>query len=313
MSRIRTVKPELFRHEDLFDAELESGLPLRLAFIGLFTVADCEGRFRWKPRTLKLDVLPHDTVDFSHVLNALVKYGFIVRYEVGGETFGWIPSFRKHQRLQTKEIEAGSTIPAYQENQEKTEYAPGTIPENSQSRTGTLPDVQEVEVEVEEERKYTNHSLMSCGNNNSARAREAPALPTRHNDVAALIESESQSIPHDWKPSPELVAALEASSIPADFTNGCVDYFRIYHLEANTQRRGFGALFLGWVKSDWKKAQAAKGGAPPQALAANGEPLYQNRQEAKMTVIEWQQYLGRRYNGAQQREPLTLEAKSYAH
>lgn len=53
MSRIRTVKPELFKHEELFDAEQNSKLPLRLAFIGLFTVADREGRFKWRPRTLK--------------------------------------------------------------------------------------------------------------------------------------------------------------------------------------------------------------------------------------------------------------------
>ena len=53
MSRIRTVKPELFKHEELFDTELASGLPLRLAFISLFTVADCEGRFKWRPRTLR--------------------------------------------------------------------------------------------------------------------------------------------------------------------------------------------------------------------------------------------------------------------
>jgi hypothetical protein len=30
MSRIRTIKPDFFTHEDLFDAEQESGLPLRL-------------------------------------------------------------------------------------------------------------------------------------------------------------------------------------------------------------------------------------------------------------------------------------------
>jgi hypothetical protein len=46
MGRIRTVKPELFQHGDLFDAEVESGFPLRLAFIGLFTCCDREGRFK---------------------------------------------------------------------------------------------------------------------------------------------------------------------------------------------------------------------------------------------------------------------------
>lgn len=111
MSRIRTVKPELFKHEELFDAEIASGLPLRLAFIGLFTVADREGRFRWKPRTLKLDVLPHDTVDFAAVLAALERAGFIRRYEVNGEAFGWIPTFTKHQRFSGKEAEIKSELP----------------------------------------------------------------------------------------------------------------------------------------------------------------------------------------------------------
>ena len=124
MSRIRTVKPELFKHEALFDAELNSKLPLRLAFIGLFTVADCEGRFKWRPRTLKLDVLPHDFVDFASVMNALESAGFIERYEVDGEVYGWIPSFTKHQRLQTKELAAGSTIPSPNDRD-----ATGTHPE----------------------------------------------------------------------------------------------------------------------------------------------------------------------------------------
>jgi hypothetical protein len=66
MARIRTVKPELFRHDSLFEAEQECQLPLRLAFIGLFTCCDREGRFRWRLRQLKLDVLPYDSIDFFH-------------------------------------------------------------------------------------------------------------------------------------------------------------------------------------------------------------------------------------------------------
>ena len=70
--RIRTVKPELFLHEGLFDAEAATGLPLRLCFIGLFTQADREGRFRWQPRRLKAQILPYaEDVDFDRVLVAL--------------------------------------------------------------------------------------------------------------------------------------------------------------------------------------------------------------------------------------------------
>lgn len=110
MARIRTIKPEFFRHEELYEAEKKSGLPLRVAYAGLWTVADREGRFRWKPRVLVLDVLPFDDVDFADVLDALAEHGFIVRYQVGGDTFGMIPSFKGHQHVNMRE--PASHIPA---------------------------------------------------------------------------------------------------------------------------------------------------------------------------------------------------------
>ena len=99
MARIRTVKPELFKHEDLFEAEIASQLPLRLAFIALFTCCDRDGRFRWRPRRLKLDVFPYDDIDISCVLDALVTRGFIVKYEKNGEVYGSIPSWSRHQQI----------------------------------------------------------------------------------------------------------------------------------------------------------------------------------------------------------------------
>lgn len=102
-SRIRTVKPELFRHEGLFEAEQESGLPLRLAFIGLFTICDRDGVFRWQPRQIKLDVMPYDNHDFSRVLDALTTRGFICHYACGTDEYGSIPTFSKHQVVNNRE------------------------------------------------------------------------------------------------------------------------------------------------------------------------------------------------------------------
>ncbi|MFG1399858.1 hypothetical protein [Roseixanthobacter pseudopolyaromaticivorans] len=110
MARIRTIKPELFKHESLFDLEARTGLPVRLAFMGLFTCCDREGRFKWRPRALKVDVMPYDDVDFSAVLDAMEAGGFVTRYEVDGESFGYIPSFSRHQNVNLRE--AASTIPA---------------------------------------------------------------------------------------------------------------------------------------------------------------------------------------------------------
>jgi hypothetical protein len=109
VARIRSVKPEFFRHEGLYEAERETGLPLRLAFAGLWTAADREGRFKWLPRQLKLDCLPYDDVDFSRVLDALATRGFIVSYEAEGKTYGYIPSWHDHQVINNRE--AASTLP----------------------------------------------------------------------------------------------------------------------------------------------------------------------------------------------------------
>jgi len=109
MGRIRTVKPELLTHEDLFMLEKETGLPIRLAFVGLFTVCDREGRFKWQPNRIKLAVLPYDELDFSRVLHALETRGFIRMYSVNDEIFGHIPTWAKHQVINNRE--SASEIP----------------------------------------------------------------------------------------------------------------------------------------------------------------------------------------------------------
>lgn len=106
--RIRTIKPEFFLHEGLCTLEESTGLPVRLAFIGLWCVADREGRFRWEPRKLGVQILPYDSRDFLYVLEALHGAGFLVRYGPSGE-FGFIPSFLKHQCINVRE--AKSLIP----------------------------------------------------------------------------------------------------------------------------------------------------------------------------------------------------------
>ena len=103
MARIRTIKPEYFKHLKLFELEEETGLPLRVAFAALWTVADREGRFVWIPRQLKIDCLPYDEIDFSRVLNALTTREFVIKYAVEGVEYGYIPSFLDHQVINNKE------------------------------------------------------------------------------------------------------------------------------------------------------------------------------------------------------------------
>lgn len=117
MARIRTIKPDFFRHECLYNAEIETGLPLRVAFAGLWSVCDREGRFRWKPKELKLDVLPFDDLDFERVLDALTTRGFLVKYENQGKLYGCVPSFKAHQVVNNKEKD--SILPSHNDQESK--------------------------------------------------------------------------------------------------------------------------------------------------------------------------------------------------
>ncbi len=107
MSRIRTIKPSFFKDEDL--AELE---PLvRLLFIGLWGLADKEGRMEDRPKYIKVEVLPYDEIDINALLETLAAKTFILRYEIAGERYISIPGFTQHQRIGGKEADTESLIP----------------------------------------------------------------------------------------------------------------------------------------------------------------------------------------------------------
>jgi hypothetical protein len=109
MARIRSIKPEIAKHELLYETERATGFPIRFVWAVLPTACDREGRFKWRPGAMKTDILPYDAVDFEAVLNALVARGFLLRYRVGEEWYGWLPTFTTHQVINNRESE--STLP----------------------------------------------------------------------------------------------------------------------------------------------------------------------------------------------------------
>lgn len=106
MARIRTIKPELARHEGLFELERASGFPIRLAWALLPTICDREGRFKWRPRAMKYDILPYDELDFAALLDVLRAAGLLVKYRVGDDWYGVIPTFTKHQHVNSRELDS---------------------------------------------------------------------------------------------------------------------------------------------------------------------------------------------------------------
>ncbi len=178
MGRIRTIKPEFFTHEGLFEIEKQSGLPVRVAFAGLFTVADKEGRFEWKPKIIKLKVMPWDEVSFEAVLSALEASGFVRRYMVGDKVFGFIPSWHTHQRV--KADEAQSRLPDPKDGTEIALPEPKKTPIGTDSApTGTDSDRtrvvegkgRELERELEKERERRGNALCALAPGKKVRKR----------------------------------------------------------------------------------------------------------------------------------------------
>ena len=112
MARIRTVKPEFFRHEGLQDLEKShKGKNAMLVFIGLWGHCDKGGKFEWRPRQLKLDILPFLDFDMEATLGLLHSAGFLERYEISGKQYGRIPTFKDHQRVGGKEAQEPDRFP----------------------------------------------------------------------------------------------------------------------------------------------------------------------------------------------------------
>lgn len=105
MARARMIKPSFFTNEELPDLDAHT----RLLFIGLWTIADREGRLEDRPRKIKAEIFPHENVDVDPMLSNLGAKGFIQRYTVDEKRFIQVVNFGVHQRPHHNESE--SNIP----------------------------------------------------------------------------------------------------------------------------------------------------------------------------------------------------------
>lgn len=94
MARIRSVHPSMFTDE----AWVSCSLGARLLFIGLWTDADDQGVFEWKPLQLKMRLLPGDNLDINELLGEIEGAGLLMRYQEDRRLYGAIKDFQKYQK-----------------------------------------------------------------------------------------------------------------------------------------------------------------------------------------------------------------------
>ena len=105
MARSRNIKPGFFKNEDLAELSFET----RLLFIGLWTVADREGRLEDRPKRIRVELFPYDNVDVESMINDLENSGFLFRYRASNKDYLQINNFIKHQNPHYREV--ASEIP----------------------------------------------------------------------------------------------------------------------------------------------------------------------------------------------------------
>lgn len=102
MARIRSIHPALFTDE----AFASLSMAARVLLLGLWTEADDQGVFDWKPITLKMRIMPVDAVSVPDLLLELEGWNAIKKFEQDGRPFGAIRNFCKFQRPKTPKYRA---------------------------------------------------------------------------------------------------------------------------------------------------------------------------------------------------------------
>ncbi|NHB56999.1 hypothetical protein G9F32_02990 [Acinetobacter sp. 194] len=93
MARSRNIKPSFFTNENLVEFSFET----RLLFIGLWMLADREGRLENRPKKIKMELFPADNIDVAKSLQELSDANFITLYNGYGTELIRVENFIKHQ------------------------------------------------------------------------------------------------------------------------------------------------------------------------------------------------------------------------
>lgn len=112
--RIRQIKPEFWKDDKVGQLTAQQ----KLLFIGLWMLADGEGRLYNRPVIIKAELFAYDDkLTFKHVESDLVRLhelGLVLLYQAEGKQCIAVNNFHKHQKLSGNENKKPyfSTIPA---------------------------------------------------------------------------------------------------------------------------------------------------------------------------------------------------------
>ena len=300
--RIRTIKPEFWRSEDIAALSIED----RLLFIGLWSYVEDNGVGRDEPQLIQCDLYPLDTFTEASVrthggLMRLSQQGLITRFEgPDGRRYLQINSWDKHQKINRP---SKPRFPQY--NAENCTLTEASVSPHCTLTEGSLPE----QGTGNREQGTGKHTLLGPSHEAEAAESASAELATVSADAAPATANTSKPsksskargarLPDGWQPDQALADWTRANA-PAAANAVEVDRFRDYWQSLSGQRgvrADWAATWRNWARRCQEQAHGPQRGPAPRsttsdrvngwlALAESLDPNHQPPTQPALVAIE---------------------------
>ena len=278
--RIRTIKPEFWRSEDIAALSIED----RLLFIGLWSYVEDNGVGRDEPQLIQCDLYPLDTFTEGSLrthggLKRLSEQGLITRFEgPDGRRYLQVNSWDKHQKINRP---SKPRFPQYNaENCTLTEGSVSphcTLTEDSLPEQGTgnreqgtgKPTLLDPSRETENAETASAETQTVAADAAPATASAKPA--SKPSKASKASKARGTRLPDGWQPDQALVDWTKVNA-PAAANALELDRFRDYWTAqpgAKGRKTDWAATWRNWARRCQEQAQGPRHAPPPRSTTTD--------------------------------------------
>ena len=272
--RIRTIKPEFWRSEDIAALSIED----RLLFIGLWSYVEDNGVGRDEPQLIQCDLYPLDTFTEASLrthggLMRLSQQGLITRYEgPDGRKYLQINSWDKHQKINRP---SKPRFPQYNaENCTLTEASLRThctLTEDSLPEQGTGNREQGTGKHTLFGPSHETEPAESASAETQTVAADAAPATANTSKPSKASKARGARLPDGWQPDQALADWTRANA-PAAANALEVERFRDYWTAqpgAKGRKTDWAATWRNWARRCQEQAHQPSRGPAPRSTTSD--------------------------------------------
>ena len=258
--RARNIKPGFFKNEQLAELPAEA----RLLYIGLWMMADREGRLEDRPRRMKMEIFPADSYECEPLLLGLEREGLIIRYTVDGGRYIEIPRFKDHQS--PHHTEKDSVIPPPDSGKEAAFKSDDSG--NNGGGSATIPGALQ---------EHNENNGPGTGGHSGHSRNRSPLNPDSLNPESRILNPEKNAptkrgsratpttIPDDWELNEANREWLASSGLSLDEQAQVVQEFVLWAQNSEHRKVNWDVAFSRnpMVKSAVGRGKSRKNGGGP--------------------------------------------------